>query len=255
AQWLVVINRLDICFAVSSLSRFNCAPREGHLTRALRVWGYLKQHKGRRILFNSRPPKFDPLLTPVMADFTENYPDAMEEIDTQFPKPHGQELDTTILFDSDHAHDTVTRRSITGILIFVGSTPVHWISKRQGAIETSTYGAEFNAMRTAAEETIALRYMLRSLGVPVSKPTDMMGNNIGVIQNASNPEGLLKKKHTALSFHRVRECNAAGILSPYHIPGVDNHADILTKVIPESPFNGHVSDLMCGQDRKRKRGS
>ena len=40
----------------------------------------------------------------------------------------------------------------------------------------------------ASLTAIALRYMLRSLGVPVTKPTTMMGDNMGVIQNASNPD-------------------------------------------------------------------
>ncbi len=42
-QWVVSLCRIDICFAVSSLSRFCACPREGHLSRALRVWGYLKK--------------------------------------------------------------------------------------------------------------------------------------------------------------------------------------------------------------------
>ncbi|MGH7955204.1 MAG: Ty1/Copia family ribonuclease HI, partial [Gloeomargaritales cyanobacterium] len=105
----------------------------------------------------------------------------------------------------------------------------------------------------ASEEAISLRYMLRSLGVPVTKPTSLMGDNMGVIQNVSNPDALLKKKHTALSFHRVRECHAAKIISPFHIPGTDNHADIMTKVIPQTAFADHVSDMMCGQKLNRKR--
>ena len=33
-QWLVTAGRLDICFAVSCLSRYTSAPREGHLELA-----------------------------------------------------------------------------------------------------------------------------------------------------------------------------------------------------------------------------
>jgi hypothetical protein len=34
-QWVVSLCRIDICFAVSSLSRFCACPRQGHMTRAL----------------------------------------------------------------------------------------------------------------------------------------------------------------------------------------------------------------------------
>ena len=40
-QWLIVSGRFDLCYAVSSLSRFSCAPREGHLKLAKKVFGYI----------------------------------------------------------------------------------------------------------------------------------------------------------------------------------------------------------------------
>jgi hypothetical protein len=43
--------------------------------------------------------------------------------------------------------------------------------------------------------------MLCCLGVPVTKPTDLYGDNFGVIQSAEVPEGELKKKHIAISYH------------------------------------------------------
>eukprot|EP00957_Ditylum_brightwellii_P180146 13722734-Ditylum_brightwellii.AAC.1 len=58
-------------------------------------------------------------------------------------------------------------------------------SKRQGAVETSAYGSEFMAMKTAVEEVMALRYMLRCLGVKVSKPTRILGDNRSVIINST----------------------------------------------------------------------
>ena len=42
ANWIVTLGWWDIAFAVSSLSRFNTCPHEGHFLRALRIYGYLK---------------------------------------------------------------------------------------------------------------------------------------------------------------------------------------------------------------------
>ena len=39
----------------------------------------------------------------------------------------------------------------------------------------------------------------------------------------------LHKRHTMLSFHRVREAIASGMISFYFMPGDDNPADILSK--------------------------
>jgi DNA-binding cell septation regulator SpoVG len=127
-------------------------------------------------------------------------------------------------------------------MIFVGRTPVFYQSKRQGAIETSTYSAEFNGARTATEETIAVRYMLRCLGVKVTHPTYLFGDNLGVVQNDS----LLKKKHVAISYHKVREAAAAGIVHPIKIDTKDNISDLMTKSLTQKIFSYLVGMISYG---------
>eukprot|EP00957_Ditylum_brightwellii_P070971 5393211-Ditylum_brightwellii.AAC.1 len=157
-NWIVTLGRIDITFAVSSLSRFAACPRKGHMERAIYVFGYLKKKPNRRIKMDSRDPIIvkngaeGQLDVDLSAQLRDQYPEAEEEVDKNVPEPLFDELAITAYVDSDHAHDKVTRRSITGLLIFVGRTPVMYFSKRQGAVETSTYGAEFMAMKTAVEE-------------------------------------------------------------------------------------------------------
>ena len=66
-------------------------------------------------------------------------------------------------------------------------------------------------MRHAVEKVVVLRYMLRCLGVNVDTASAVYGDNLGVIQNANINDSLLKKKHVAISYHKVREAVAAGI--------------------------------------------
>jgi hypothetical protein len=81
----------------------------------------------------------------------------------------------TVYVDADHAHDLVTRRSITVILVMLKNTPIRWISKRQKTVETSTYGSELVASRVATELILEVRYMLRSFGVALDGPVLMLG--------------------------------------------------------------------------------
>jgi hypothetical protein len=53
--------------------------------------------------------------------------------------------------DADHAGDRVTRRSRTGVLIYINCSPIMWFSKRQNSVETSTFGSEFVALKIATE--------------------------------------------------------------------------------------------------------
>ena len=73
-------------------------------------------------------------------------------------------------------------------------------------------------MRQAVEEAISLRYMLRCLGIPVTNPTNLYGDNFGSIQSASIPDLELKKKHVAISYHFVRESIAAKIVNTIWVP-------------------------------------
>jgi len=251
-MWLVVLGRFDLTFAMCSLSRFGACPRKGHLTLAIRMFSYLKQFPDRRILIDSNDMDFNTLqeeynVKDWQSDFLLDYPWAQEEIDPNFPPPFGRPLQTTILCDADHAHDKKTRRSVTDILGYVGCTIVLWRAVRQGAIATSTYSAEFMALCTATEEAIALRYMLRCLDVPIpsdeSAPTRLFGDNLSVIQNATNPACDLKKKHVALSFHFVREAIASGIIHPFWLQGSLNQSDILTKQISATEYLKHCDNM------------
>jgi hypothetical protein len=66
--------------------------------------------------------------------------------------------------------------------------------------------------------------------VKVTRATPVFGDNLGVIQNCTIKESLLKKKHVAISYHKTRECAAAtSIVHPIKLIGVHNFADCLTK--------------------------
>jgi hypothetical protein len=135
----------------------------------------------------------------------------------------------TTFVDANLYHDLVTGRSVTGVLHLFNQTVIDWYSKKQATVETATYGSEFVAARTAMEQIIDLRIELRYLGVTVKGSTMMFGDNESVVNSSSIPHARLHKRHTALSFHRVREGIAAGIAKFYHVRSAFNPADILSK--------------------------
>ena len=134
----------------------------------------------------------------------------------------------------------ITRQSRTGFIIYLNSSPIYWYSKRQNSVETSLFGSKFIAMRQACEYIRSLRFHLRMMGIPVTQPAFLRGDNQSVIFNSTIPESMLKKKHNAVSYHFVREGCAK---SEWVIEKVDtkyNPADIL------------ASPRSDGEDRRRK---
>jgi hypothetical protein len=95
-------------------------------------------------------------------------------------------------------------------------------------VETATYGSEFVAARIATDQIIDLRNTLRYMGVAVLDSI-MFGDNQSVITSATIPHSKLGKRHVALAYHRVREAIAGKVVKFYHIDGVINPADMLSK--------------------------
>ena len=77
--------------------------------------------------------------------------------------------------------------------------PIVWLSKKQATIETSIYSAEFVTMKIGMETLRGLRYKLRMMGVPISGPSYVYGDNMSVIHNMQMPESTLKKKSNSTS--------------------------------------------------------
>ena len=133
------------------------------------------------------------------------------------------------------------RRSVSGVLSFVGLMPISWTSKRQGTIKSSSYSAEFCAGRVATKEAIELRYMLSSLGVPDKVATAICGDNLGMIICCTNPDSELKKKHVHISYYKLQECAAAGIVNPIKVCTTVNRVNIFTKGVSVGNM-GSLSD-------------
>jgi hypothetical protein len=142
--------------------------------------------------------------------------------------------------DVDHAGCRKTRRSHSGIIIFVNRAPILWFLKMQNAVEASTYGSELLAMRIAIEMIEGLRYKLRMMGVPIP---DECADNSAVVTN-SKPESTLKKKHAAINFYRVREAIAAGTIKVAKKDTRSNIADILTKLMPGPKMKELLENLL-----------
>jgi hypothetical protein len=168
-------------------------PSGGHLKVIKRILFYLKTFSEGRVIIDTSYPEHSVYPVEDHSNSMEFYPDASEEIPKDHPPEKGSRVWMTVCVDADHAHDLVTRRSITGIPVMIYNTPIRWISKRQKTVETSTYGSELVASRVATEVILEDRYMLRSLRVALDGPALMLGDNMSVVLNTTVPSSVLKR--------------------------------------------------------------
>ena len=88
--------------------------------------------------------------------FTETSIDLFHGIERKHEKKEGG-LVLTGYSDSDLAGDTDDRKSTTGVIFFLGSNLVSWISQKQKVVALSSCEAEYIAACEAANEAVWLR--------------------------------------------------------------------------------------------------
>ena len=131
--------------------------------------------------------------------------------------------------DANLLHCLATGKAVTGILHFWNQTLGDWYSKKQDTVETATYGSEFVAARIAVDQIEDTRNTFRYLGVPVKGKTHLFGDNSSVITSSTLPQSALRKRHSILCYHRVREAVASNMLTFTFMPGEHNPADVVSK--------------------------
>ena len=228
-RWIVELGRPDITTEVSMMASCMAMPRQGHLEQLYHIFAYLKNKHNSQMIFDPSDPDIDESLFPD-EDWTNTvYGDCQEVLPPNIPEPRGFEPIIRVYVDSDHAGDSITRRSRTGYIVFLNNAPIYWTSKKQGSIETSSFGSEFIAMKSCCEYVRGLRYKLRMLGIPCKAPAYIFGDNQSVLVNSSKPFSQLKKKSSSVAYHFVREGIARKEWMVAYVNTHENLADILTK--------------------------
>ena len=95
-------------------------------------------------------------------------------------------------------------------------------------------------MKQWMEAVRGLRYKLRIMGVQISGPTYIYGDNMSVIHNTQRPELTLRKKSNQICYHAVRELVAMGESLTGYIPTAENCADLATNIIPGGQKRDHL---------------
>ena len=78
----------------------------------------------------------------------------------------------------------------------------------------------------------------------LEKSSLMVKNNMSVISNTIIPSSMLKRKHNAVVYHRVKEAIASKMRSFCYLLSTVNIADVLTKLLSREIFHGLLRQYM-----------
>jgi hypothetical protein len=185
-QNVATVTRPDIRFAASTLARYMSCPTAHLLRCAERVLKYLSSTKDHVLAY----------------------------------RKSGTDFNLTGYSDADWAGCEVTRKSTSGILIYLNGSPIYWRSKRQPIVTMSSTGAELVAQD-----------LKLSLSV-----TPLLCANNSTVTLAKDPIASDRPKHIEVRHRKVQELVESKEVEVKWIPTEEQAADILTKPLARPTF-------------------
>ena len=88
--------------------------------------------------------------------------------------------------NSDYAGDPLSRRSISGFILYVLGEPVSWQSKSQKSVSLSSSETEYVALSKPVKEVMFMIQLLKSMKIAVKYQVTVRVENVVAIFMASN---------------------------------------------------------------------
>ena len=146
--------------------------------------------------------------------------------------------------DANWAGDPFDQKSITGMVVFLGHSPITWSTKKQLTIARSSTEVEYRASATIAAELSWIRMILKDLGIFLSSPPMLWCDNVSALALASNPIFHARTKHIEIDYPYIREKVLSKELKVNFISSLDQLADIFTKALSSPRFLDLAHKLM-----------
>ncbi|KAJ9556751.1 LOW QUALITY PROTEIN: hypothetical protein OSB04_011365 [Centaurea solstitialis] len=190
-------SRPDIVFSTGVCARYQCDPRDSHLSAVKRILRYLKG-------------------TP--------------DFGLWYPKDSGFEL--IAYTDSDHAGCKLNRKSTSGACQFLGDKLVSWSSRKQNCVSLSTAEAEYVAAACCCSQVLWMKTQLADFGYTMHR-IPIYCDSKSAIQITANPVQHSRTKHIDIRYHFIKDHVEKGNIELYFVESDYQLVDLFTKPFDE----------------------
>lgn len=209
-MYLAIWTRLDISYAINTLSQFSSNPGPAHWEALKHLIRYVRKTRDYGLTLGGKG-----------------------------------EMRLSGFSDADWASNVDHHHSISGNAFFLSSNSgaISWSSKKQPTVALSSAESEYMALGRSTQETLWLRSFLDELGYPQKSHTVILSDNIGAIQLSDNNIHHQRTRHIDVRHHFLRKHVKAKEISPEYIPTDKQTADIFTKGLPKVKHEVHTKSL------------
>ena len=128
---------------------------------------------------------------------------------------------------------------------------MQWFSKKRPTGETTVFGAKFVFMKQGIDALKVSKHKLRMMGILISAPSYIYGDNMSAVHNTSRPESVQEKKSIQF-YHTVHEFIAMDESLIGHATSKENIADLMTYALFEQKMMYLASNILFRINDKYK---
>jgi hypothetical protein len=150
--------------------------------------------------------------------------------------------------DSDYAKDLVTRKSVSGYVVYLNNSLISAKSKMQECVTLSVAEAELMALISCVQEMIHVKQLIESMSLNVKLPLTIKVDNKGAKDLVNNWSIGGRTRHVGVRLNYLRELKEKGFIEVNWI----RSADILTKNLPIAVYQKHIKSLRVGNWNLKK---
>jgi hypothetical protein len=124
-----------ICRVMTLLS-FRAQPRQGHLDRIQRIYGFLCRLRHFKLRFHVDEPDYSGI--PEIPDYDWEhsvYGNPTEDIPADTSPPLGKQIILSHYFDANLMYDVLSGKAVTGVAHFYNKTPVDWYCTKNNLLQ------------------------------------------------------------------------------------------------------------------------
>ena len=137
--------------------------------------------------------------------------------------------------DASHGLCPMTKRSVTGTMVFLNGSLLSYSSTAQKTVAISSTESELMAATESARDVEFFRHMINEFST-VKSPSRIHIDNEGARFIASTEKCSKQSRHIGIRHFYCRELVMRGAVVFGHVPGTDNISDSLTKALQRDKY-------------------